>query len=173
MPRHEPSQDADYYFEPTRAASYGASAGYGDPYGTRRPLPPPRTPWYRRAPALVAAGALAVLIVAGIAIAAVKLTSGPRATSVTTSTSSAAPPTSSTHREHSGGGGSPVIETVPPSVDTAPPATDTGTPTTAPQATDTVTATSTAPADTSVVTQTQTVTVPQSRDRDFQHRPGQ
>jgi hypothetical protein len=191
VPRQEPPRNADYYSEYSepRSAGYRPSVVYDDAYGNGRRPPPPPTPWYRGAPALVGIGALAVLVVAGIAVAAVKLTSGSTPTSVTTSSSSAAPTTSPTHHAKSGGGGTTVVtQTVPPAVDNAPPvtdtgapatdtgapqATDTGTAATAPPATDTGTPTTTPPADTSTVTSTQTVTVAPSREPYFPRRQGQ
>ena len=56
-------ENPDYYSEPTQAARYG---GYYD----AEPEPPePPTPWYRRPLALIAAGAIAVIMLAAVVFA--------------------------------------------------------------------------------------------------------
>ncbi len=168
MPRQEPPENPDFYFEPTRAAHYQSQGGYGDPY-TSAPLPP--IPWFRRPPALVAAGALAVVVLAGLAIGAMTLMSHSAPSSGTTTSSSAVPAPSTTtaapatHRARSGGT-TVVTEAPPVATDTVTaPATDT--------ATDTPTPTTTAAPTTDTSTVTQTVTVPPTREPFFPRHQGQ
>lgn len=152
-------EEPDYYSEPTAAARYG---GYYEP-GPQPPEPP--TPWYRRPAALVAAGAIGVILLAALVYAVVKLTSGSPAPSPATTTpvpSTTAPVTTTERapRQH-GGGGAPtetVTETAPP------PSTDTPTTTEPP---------STAAPSTETSTVTQTVTEPPRRGpfQPFQPRP--
>lgn len=140
-------EEPDYYSEPTAAARYGG--------GSYEPEPP--TPWYRRPAALVAFGAIGVVLLAALVFAVVKLATGSPAHSPATTTTPSAAVTTTTaepprHHGAGGGGGGPtqtVTETAPPSTS------DTGT-TTVPPSTDTSTV-------------TQTVTVPPRRP--FQPRP--
>ncbi|CPR10906.1 hypothetical protein BN971_02180 [Mycobacterium bohemicum DSM 44277] len=162
-------EEPDYYSEPTQAARYG---GYYD----QAPEPPePRQPWYRRPAALVAAGAVGVIVLAAVAFAVVKLVSGspghaPAATTTTTApttTTVATTTTTEAPRHHGGGGGGEPTQTVTETV--PPPSTDTGT-TTVPPTTDT--GTTTVPPTTDTSTVTQTVTVPPRRPfQPFQPRP--
>jgi hypothetical protein len=155
-------EEPDYYSEPTAAARYG---GYYDP----APQPEPPTPWYRRPAALIAAGAIGVILLGALVFTVVTLSTGspahsPATTTTTASTtapSTTAPATTTAEapRHHGGGGGAPtetVTETAPP------PSTDTGT-TTAPPSS----VTDSPSTETSTVTQT--VTVPPRRP--FQPRP--
>lgn len=158
-------EEPDYYSEPTAAARYGAYSDAGN-YGSP---PEPPTPWYRRPAALIAAGAIGVILLGALVFTVVTLATGSPAhgpATTTTTPSTTAPATTTTEaprhpgREGGGGGGGAPTETV---TETAPPAnTDTGT-TTAPSS-----SASEAPStDTSTVTQT--VTVPPRRP--FQPRP--
>uniref|UniRef100_UPI000492CED4 hypothetical protein n=1 Tax=Mycobacterium avium TaxID=1764 RepID=UPI000492CED4 len=85
-------EDPDYYSEPTQAARYGG--GYGE-YGgyDDRPPPEPPTPWYRRPAALVAFGALGVLLLGAVVFAAVKLATSSPAHSPATTTTTTTPST--------------------------------------------------------------------------------
>jgi hypothetical protein len=175
--RNEPPEDPGYYSEPTRAARavYG---GYRD--APPDPKPPP-TPWYRTASALVAGGALAVILLGVLVFAVVKFATGSPtptvatatpATSTTTTTSTSAAPV---HHPPGGGAGTTVISQAPQTVtDTDTPtstSTDTGT-TTAPSTdTGTTTAPSTDTTTTAPSTITQTVTVTPSQ-RPFFLPPG-
>jgi hypothetical protein len=169
-------EQPDYYSEPTQAARYG---GYDYDPSPGQPEPPP-TPWYRRPPALVAAGAIGVVLLALVVFAVVKLATGSPAHSPATTTTpipaTSAPTTVTTTaaeppRHHPPGGGGEPTQTV---TETAPPlSTDTGTTTVAPS---TDTGTTTVPPSTVTVspstetsTVTQTVTIPPRRP--FGQRP--
>jgi cytoskeletal protein RodZ len=153
-------EEPDFYSEPTAAARYG---GYYEP----EPQPPePPTPWYRRPAALVAAGAIGVILLGALVFAVVKLTSGSPAPSPATTTpvpSTTAPVTTTERapRHHGDGGGAPT-ETV---TETAPPPSN-DTPTTTEPST-------TAAPSTETSTVTQTVTEPPRRGpfQPFQPRP--
>jgi cytoskeletal protein RodZ len=129
-------EEPDYYQEPTAAARYG---GYDEPE------PEPPTPWYRRPAALVAAGAIGVVILGLAAYAVLKLASGSPANSPATTTAPSTAVTTEAPRHHDGGGAptQTVTETAPPS------SSDTPTTTVAPS--------------TQTSTVTQTVTEPQRR----------
>ena len=71
-------ENPDYYSEPT------AAARYGDYYEPAPEPPEPPTPWYRRPLALVAAGAIGVILLALLAYAVFKLATGWSAPSPTT-----------------------------------------------------------------------------------------
>ena len=148
-------EEPDYYSEPTAAARYG---GY-DP----APQPEPPTPWYRRPAALIAVGAIGVILLAALVFAIVTLATGSPAHSPATTTPSTTAPATTTAEEprhHGGGGGGAPTETV---TETAPPqSTDTGTTSAAPSS-------SAASPSTDTSTVTQTVTVPPRRP--FQPRP--
>ncbi len=139
-------ENPDYYSEPTQAAHYG---GYEGGYDYQPPEPP--TPWYRRPAALVAAGAIGIVVLALVAYAVFTLVSGsPAHSPATTTTTTTAPTTAAPEpRGHHGGGGGEQPQTV---TETAPPpSTDTGT-TVAPS-----TVTVSPSTETSTVTQTETV----------------
>ncbi|MGZ4562518.1 MAG: hypothetical protein ACXVX6_02850 [Mycobacterium sp.] len=150
-------EEPDYYSEPTQAARYG---GYYDEPALE---PEPPTPWYRRPAALVAAGAIGVILLAALVFAVLKLATGSPAynPAITTTTIATTTPsttvtttTSEPPRYHGGGGGGAPTETV---TETAPPpSTDTPT-TTEPPSTVTVSPS------TETSTVTQTVTVPPRR----------
>lgn len=154
MPPHP--EEPDYYSEPTAAARYG---GYYD----SGPQPEPPTPWYRRPAALIAAGAIGVILLGALVFTVVTLATGSPAhspaTTTTAPTTSAPATTTAEAPRHHGGGGAPtetVTETAPASSPdtgstTAPPSSVTDSPST----------------DTSTVTQT--VTIPPRRP--FQPRP--
>jgi hypothetical protein len=154
-------ENPDYYSEPTQAAHYGGfEGGYGGGYDYQPPEPP--APWYRRPAALVAAGAIGIVVLALVAYAVFTLVSGsPTHSPATTTTTTTAPTTAAPEpRGHHGGGGGEQPQTV---TETAPPpSTDTGT-TVAPS-----TVTVSPSTETSTVTQTETV--PQRRGP-FGQRP--
>lgn len=154
-------EEPDYYSEPTAAARYRAYSEAGDNAGNYEPEPEPPTPWYRRPAALIAVGALGVILLAALVFAVVKLATGSPANSPATTTSSSTAPATTTAEapRHHGGGGGPtetVTETAPQS------STDTGTTSVAPS-------TTAASPSTDTSTVTQTVTVPPRRP--FQPRP--
>jgi hypothetical protein len=137
-------ENPDYYSEPTQAAHYG---GYEGGYDYQPPDPP--TPWYRRPAALVAAGAIGIVVLALVAYAVFTLVSGSPAHSPATTTTTAPTTAAPEPRGHHGGGGGEQPQTV---TETAPPpSTDTGT-TVAPS-----TVTVSPSTETSTVTQTETV----------------
>lgn len=137
-------ENPDYYSEPTQAAHYG---GYEGGYDYQPPDPP--TPWYRRPAALVAAGAIGIVVLALVAYAVFTLVSGSPAQSPATTTTTAPTTAAPEPRGHHGGGGGEQPQTV---TETAPPpSTDTGT-TVAPS-----TVTVSPSTETSTVTQTETV----------------
>jgi len=152
-------EEPDYYSEPTAAARYGAYEDAGN-FG---PEPEPPTPWYRRPAALIAVGAIGVILLAALVFAIVTLATGSPAHSPATTTPSTTAPATTTAEEprhHGGGGGGAPTETV---TETAPPqSTDTGTTSAAPSS-------SAASPSTDTSTVTQTVTVPPRRP--FQPRP--
>lgn len=149
------AEQPDYYSEPTAAARYG---GYYEA-GNFGPEPEPPTPWYRRPTALIAAGAIGVILLAALVFTVVKLATGSPAHSPATTTTPSTTAPATTTRHHGGGGGAPretVTETAPP------PSTDTGTTSVPPS-------TTAASPSTDTSTVTQTVTVPPRRP--FQPRP--
>jgi len=154
-------EEPDYYSEPTAAARYRAYSEAGNDAENFESAPEPPTPWYRRPAALIAAGAIGVMLLAALVFAVVKLATGSPAHSPATTTQSTTAPATTTAEapRHHGGGGAPtetVTETAPPS------STDTATTSVAPS-------TTAASPSTDTSTVTQTVTVPPRRP--FQPRP--
>jgi hypothetical protein len=150
-PEEPQAYSDDYYSEPTQAARYG---DYDSGSGSRPPEPP--TPWYRRPAALVAAGAVGVVLLAGAVYAGITLTSGSSTPSPATTTTAAPATTPAAPSRHHGPGEQPTATVT----ETAPPPADTGT-TTVPPSTETPT-TTVAPS-TSTATSTVTVTEPPRR----------
>jgi hypothetical protein len=156
MPRPE---RRDYYFEPTSTSGYSSPDRYRDPLAAPpAPAPPPplppKQPWYRGAPALIAAGKHVGHHDFERACVSVAVEQPARAPS---------------RRSHNGATGV-VTETAPVTTDPGvPPVTVTDTPTLTPTPTPSATDTATptiSPPETSTVTQTQTQTVTVEPTRD-------
>lgn len=97
MRHHE---QPDNYVEPNQAAHYGASDSYDayeayDAYDAYDRGPEP-TPWYRRPPALVAAGAIGMVVLALAAYGLVTLAGGGSKAPTSTTTTPAASTTATT-----------------------------------------------------------------------------
>jgi cytoskeletal protein RodZ len=90
-----PPDDPNYYSddEPTAYANYGDQSGdasYGQPAA---PEPPPKTPWHQKPAAMVAGGAVAVIVLAFAIYGIIKVMADESSTSNTVTTTSSTSPT--------------------------------------------------------------------------------